>query len=147
MSGLITGSQARSMASSQWGVANRGLRTNRRGAFYYSCSSHGGYVIDSRCLTREELANVQQYLSPEIAHEIRRIDTGEAVKFRGPLTRRILKYHAGSERVHEVPIFFAEEDCAWAVIEKFTGIRTVNTPFNDPEPTFQRWYGPKGGTK
>lgn len=140
---MITASQARSMAETRWGTGGtHGYRTNRRGAFYYSCSSHGGYVIDARCLSPEEVQNLNQHLGMMQGYQATEIvnnKSGKVVKFRGPENYRTIRYYATSQTARQVPILFAEEDCDWAVVEYFTSIQLLNEP-RDPIPTLKRWY-------
>lgn len=136
---MITASQARSMAVSRWGTHATSARTNRRGAFYFSCSSHGGYIIDGRCLTLDETNNILKYLPAEFATEVFATNKPEvAVKFRGPDSNRNLTYYGHSQQTRQILIFYGEEDCAWSVIEKFTDIRMADSP--PPNQTFWDWY-------
>lgn len=52
---MLSRLQARAIAEQQWGDAGQGeVATNREGAYYFSCSSHGGFVIDNQALTGAE---------------------------------------------------------------------------------------------
>lgn len=120
---MIQHSHARTMAEQRWGRGGtHSYRTNRPGAFYFSCSGHGGFVIDARAFTEDELVQIREYLSPEIATEVVQNATGKIVRFRGPEGRRNLKYRMHSESVGYPEIFFAEEDADWSVVAVFAGI-------------------------
>lgn len=138
---LITAAQARSMAETRWGRGGTNSeRTNRRGAFYYSCSSHGGYVIDDRCLTGEERRAFCYHLPFGDALEIVDDATGKVVKFRGPEVYRAVSYRSHSQHADHPRIWFGEEDCDWALIEYFTGIRLLSALDRDPIPSLQLWH-------
>jgi hypothetical protein len=140
---MITASQARSMAETRWGKGGtHGYRTNRKGAFYYSCAGHGGYVIDGRCLSEAETAVLTEHISMGTnwkALEIYKLSTGKVTKFRGPENYRNARYCAVTETWRHIPIFFGEEDCDWAVVEHFTTIQIHGTKY-DPIPTLKEWY-------
>lgn len=140
---MITASQARSMAETRWGRGGtHGYRTNTRGTFYYGCSSHGGYVIDGRCLTDAARISICQHLQmPQAsATEILNIASQKVTQFRGPENYRTLRYNALTETHREVPIFFAEEDCDWAVIEFFTDIRVKGHENRDHRSVIETYY-------
>jgi hypothetical protein len=126
---MITASQARSMAETRWGVGGtHGYRTNRRGAFYYSCAGHGGYVIDARCLSDEEVQNLNEHIKMPggyTATEIVDDATGKVVKFHGPENYRTIRYYPSRQTALTPEIIFGEEDCDWAVVEKYTDIRRL----------------------
>lgn len=140
---MITASQARSMAETRWGSGGtHGYRTNRRGAFYYSCSSHGGFVIDSRCLTPQEIADFNKNrLQPLDALEIVESKTDKVVKFRGPEVYRTVSYRSYSQRSRNVPIFFAEEDCDWCIPVLFAGITAKGMTHEAAQETYQTSVG------
>ena len=136
---MITSSHARNMAEARWGRGGtNSQRTNRKGAFYYSCSGHGGFVIDARCLTPEENATMRKFLQPEIAHAVVRSD-GTVRRLRGPDGRQALKYQPGYETIQEIEIFFGEEDCDWAVPGIVAGIFAGKTTREDAIPSFLQW--------
>lgn len=48
------------IAEMLWGRGNtKSYKTNRKGAKFYTCSRGGGYVIDTRCLTLDEIDKVE----------------------------------------------------------------------------------------
>ncbi len=131
---------ARHIAKLSWGDVNAGYRTNRRGAYYYSCSGHGGYVVDSRCLSKHERASIDKYTTPYplrvlvqhrngkggdviIATDCREfIRCGNKASFRGKSHR--YSPSLGPIDWQEIPVYCFEEDCDWAILEKFTDIRS-----------------------
>ena len=137
---MITSAQARSMAEASWGRGGTSAsRTNRKGAFYFSCSGHGGFVIDARCLDERERALFRRYLGSETATEIVRAD-GSVRRLRGPLSQRSLKYYPGQGETHrEAEIFFAEEDCDWAVAVVVADIKVAGMTREEAVATFLRW--------
>lgn len=135
---MITTGQANSVAQTQWGKIHKYYKTNRKGAYFFDCSRHGGYIIDGRCLSLDETNNLLKYLEPEYATEAYNFPEGKVVGFRGPFSRMKLGYYCLTQRTRQIPIFYGEEDCAWSVIEKFTDIRTAAQ--TDPEQTFWNWY-------
>lgn len=55
----------RRIAESMWGRdGTTGYRTNRRGAYYYSCAGHGGYIVDADSLTASERSSIEKYIKP-----------------------------------------------------------------------------------
>lgn len=140
---MITHSQARSMAEARWGRGGtRSTKTNRTGAFYFSCSGHGGFVIDARCLSAEERARIEKYIAPEQATEVYRVEDNRVVKFRGPDSFRTLKYYSGSQSTRQVEIFFAEEDCDWAVPGVLAGIFAKGAEYDEALASFIKWQKP-----
>jgi hypothetical protein len=152
---------ARHIAKLSWGEVNESYRTNRRGAYYYSCSGHGGYVVDSRCLTPKERAKIDKYTQPYplrilvqhrdgsggdvvIGVDCREfISCGTKASFRG----KAYRYYPslGAIEWQELPVYIFEEDCDWAVLEKFTDIRSEGWGKDEVERrkainrTFKNW--------
>ncbi len=121
---ILTSNKARSFAETLWGRGGtNAYRTNRPGAFYYSCSGHGGYVVDGGVLTKEERAEIDKYVSPETVLVVTR--NGKPYFIQNPSTVRTQRYrvYTDSVKLRDYPIYFFEEDCDWAVLEKFTNIR------------------------
>jgi hypothetical protein len=140
---MITHSQARSMAEANWGRGGtKSSKTNRKGAFYFSCSSHGGFVIDGRCLSEKERTLMKKYLKPELANEVVRISDESVRRFRSPFSRRSLRYLYSTEEVRDVEIFFAEEDCNWAIPCLIAGISVEGMTRENALKTFKQWREP-----
>ena len=58
--------QARPIAELMWGRGGtNAMKTNRRGAYYFSCSSHGGYLVCAKDLTDAERRSLDPYIKPE----------------------------------------------------------------------------------
>lgn len=120
---LLTGSRARNFAETRWGRGGTtASRTNRPGAFYYSCSSHGGYIVDAKALTLDEYHKVQQYVKPEKCLVVVN-PKGKATFFQNPYRMTRARYgYNDQDQIIERKVFFFEEDSDWAVLEHLTGI-------------------------
>tara|TARA_R110002072_G_scaffold63430_3_gene157831 strand:+ start:2227 stop:2625 length:399 start_codon:yes stop_codon:yes gene_type:complete len=130
------------MAETRWGRGGtHGYRTNRRGAFYYSCSSHGGFVIDGRCLTPEETEAFTKHLPLEEADAVV-TPSGKIKSFRGPENwRKQLRYYPSlGQKVIQIPIFFAEEDCDWCVPVLYAGICIEGMTAEGAQRTFNKYH-------
>jgi len=141
---MITHSHARSMAEANWGRdGTNSRRTNRTGAFYFSCSSHGGYIIDGRALTEEERTALAAFREPVMTTDVYDPveDRVRAVFNPFSLRNRTVKTLAHWHQ-RDVEIWAFEEDCDWCLPVIFAGITTGG---NEPEHalgTFQRWMKP-----
>jgi hypothetical protein len=105
-------------------------RTNRTGAFYFSCSGHGGYVIDDRALTDAERDQLTAAgFKADACWGVRGQD-GSIVKVRHPHSevqhpRKVTFYPGrGEYQDNAIPVWVFEEDCDWAAVYVFTGIRS-----------------------
>ncbi|TGR74839.1 hypothetical protein EN836_33120 [Mesorhizobium sp. M1C.F.Ca.ET.193.01.1.1] len=140
---MLTHSQARSIAEAVWGTGGtHSTRTNRNGAFYFSCSSHGGFVIDARCLAHDEYARIRRYVDPEQAE-----DYGKAVNH--PYRRRSFKVtHAQLCNREDFEFFLLEEDCDWCLAPLMADIRTLDGRMTneDAQRTFDQWIAPRALT-
>lgn len=151
---VLTSAKARSFAETRWGRGGtHSSRTNRRGVYYFGCSGHGGYVVDGYALTEDERLEIIKYVQPEKCLMVYRVSDEKVTFLSNPFTMRTQKYRFNPdyhERVLDYPIYFFEEDCDWAVLEKFTDIRasmghSVNPDNHEQmvEDTFNRWHGNK----
>jgi len=146
----LTHSRARSFAETTWGTGGtHSYRTNRHGAYYFSCSGHGGYVVDAAALTAEERAAIDPYVKPMQSFYAERAG-GQCYFLMNPHSYRSRSYRVYSDTVTGYTgIYFFEEDCDWAVLEKFTDIRSagiIGTPEQRAESiegTFNRWCAPR----
>lgn len=123
------------IARMNWGEVNESYRTNRHGAYYCSCSGHGGYVVDSRCLSDKERRKINRYILPYnlrlfIQHRsdgdyVIGVNAGE-LQAQGPFRQRYYRYspHLGGIEWIDLPVYLFEEDCDWAILEKLTDIRS-----------------------
>ncbi|MFA6926804.1 MAG: hypothetical protein WCQ69_07405 [Bacteroidales bacterium] len=160
---------ARHIAEMSWGTGGTSsYRTNRRGAYYYSCSSHGGYVVDSRALSRKEIVEINQHIRPDnlrlylayedAGHEKREyviaVSYDEFYKHYTSHTQTpFVRIPKGMRSLGWVdhPVYLFEEDVAWSVLERITDIRETwrgeisedlrkEHEFTIKE-TFEKWYG------
>jgi hypothetical protein len=147
----LNASQARSLAEMYWGKhGTHAYRTNRKGAYYYSCSGHGGYIVNQNALTKEEIERLTDF-----GHKPEQVDVYEQdgtvifvnlSKFsQSNRTRRNINYDRSkgwpNKEYHS--FYFFEEDCAWAVLEFLTDVKLkdANRTKEDAEKTLKQWYG------
>lgn len=105
---MITHSQARNLAESRWGRGGTSSETTGHpGIFYFSCSSHGGFIIDGKAY---HLQGLQPQTVTAIVGK-----TGKVLKVRAPESRRTLGYYPslGQTCIDGYPVYYAEEDCDW----------------------------------
>lgn len=133
---MINSSQARNLAEARWGRGGTNAqRTNRKGAYYFSCSGHGGMIIDARCLTVTEYTNMKKFIKPEIIEAVTQ-SNGKVRRLRGPDGRQALTYHPSIEQILQHEVFYAEEDCDWAVPAIVAGIVAGTTARQDAIKSF-----------
>ena len=148
---------ARRIAEAMWGTGGtHSYRTNRRGAYYYSCAGHGGYVVDSRCLTDEEKKLIDEYHEVEVLQLLiqHRTDGDYVIgqdpsgdfKREGMPRKRTFRYNKGLGDVEwiSLDIYIFEEDCDWATLEKLTKVRAKHEMSDDKrqeyiDKTFAQW--------
>lgn len=141
----LTGKEARQIAQGCWGAGGtQAYKTNRRGAFYYSCASHGGYVISADCLTDSERELCERYGARK--ETATRYTSGNNSKLMHPYRTRGLKYRL-SATVTDIDFYLFEEDCQWCIPYLFCGI--TSSAFIDKETadraarsTFRHWINP-----
>lgn len=123
----LTSSRARALAEGNWGRGGtNSSRTNTKGAYYYSCSGHGGYVVDGAALTPEQRTEIEKYVQPQIVQCVVRGDTVDLME--NPFSNRAQRYPSRpGQTIVKHPIYFFEEDCDWAVLEKLTPIRRTES--------------------
>jgi len=142
---VLTSAKARSFAETLWGRGGTtAYRTNRRGAYYFSCSGHGGYVVGGGVLTEAERAEIDKYVKPELTAVAIVNETGKIRFFHNPVStrRRVSRWYPHTDTIfNEYPIYFFEEDCDWSVLEKFTNIRAggKNTDPAHIDKIFDTW--------
>lgn len=140
----LTSSRARSFAETRWGRNGTSVsKTTRKGVFYFSCSGHGGYVVDAERLSKEEYENISKYITPERCL-VNILDNKKIVFWQNPFSYRKQRYCTSSRHTQiEKEVFFFEEDCDWSILETFTNIRCVGHSHSDHEAirtqTFNRW--------
>lgn len=141
---LLTSAEARQIAESVWGRGGTSTkRTNTRGAFYFSCSGHGGFVIDARVLSDGQKAALEPFVTFD---PVTRYHNGN-----GKTYGIISKYRRNSFKApfdclkEEFQILLLEEDCEWALVYVFTDIRFRDSMSGDEElarETFWNWMDP-----
>ena len=137
--------QARPIAELMWGRGGtHTYKTNRRGAYYFSCSGHGGYIVCANDLTDAEKVKLEKYVKPVSINIIIQTQKDGKEYVVGvdntPLSRsgtaeRTYRYNRllGPARWGTFELYLFEEDCDWTILEKFTDIRLKP---QDDNPTF-----------
>jgi len=139
---MITHAQARSMAEAAWGTGGTtSRRTNRRGAFYFSCSGHGGFIVDASCLSDQEKSALEEYEAQQFTTGYFDPETQKLRRLVNPFraARRSFTISRSWERKN-IGIFAFEEDCAWCLPVIFAGIRTAGMTDEDALTSFSQWY-------
>jgi hypothetical protein len=139
----------RLIAQKMWGECNAAYRTNTKNAYYYSCAGHGGYIVKAEALTEEQKENISKFEKPLRIQEL----TDDNGKVWGTNYNDIPSSCRSQTRFKAPPnakwidkwFYVFEEDCAWAILEKFTNIRLKNSITTDDiiEKTFNQWYKEK----
>ncbi|KQS84296.1 hypothetical protein [Rhizobium sp. Leaf383] len=139
---MLTHNQARVIAEAVWGRGGTHSEpVNRPGAFYFSCSGHGGFVIDQRALKDEELLAI----SPHVNFEDARIYSwGKRKTLMHPYRTTGARVSAMA-REEDFKFFLLEEDCDWCLAYIFTGIRHRYKPAKEEaaQQTFDQWIKPR----
>jgi hypothetical protein len=133
---MLTSAEARSIARALWGEVNGSQRTNTKGAFWFDCSGHGGFIVSADIFGPTKREWIEKYVSVESA--IRYIGNKRSVLMHGYRTRGArLAYHS----TENVEFYIFEEDCAWAVAA-LAGITLKSAPdmADQAKDTFWRWY-------
>ena len=141
---FLTYSYARQIAEAHWGTGGtHSYSTNTTGAFNFSTSGHGGFVIDARVLTDEQRLSLRQFATPETVqiwmHNDKPCGLMHSAK------RTAIRISAQAIKT-EFEVFMLEEDCAWCLAYIFTPIRR-----RDDKPdtlqhavtTYDNWYNPE----
>jgi len=125
---FLTSSLARQTAEALWGRGGtKAYKTNRKGAYYFSCSGHGGFVISAEALSADEYNAISEFVKPEILTVYVANDDDRVLLAFHPYRRnsgKLRGYGPNGYRVVEEKIFLLEEDCNWALAVKFAGITT-----------------------
>lgn len=96
---------ARKIAEDLWEKGGTCLyETNRNGAYWFSCSSHGGYIVDENCLSLEERNRINEI--GIFSEDYNFVKNGEGI-------------------IGTFKAWVFEEDCAWSVLETLTDIRRI----------------------
>lgn len=134
---MLKSSEARSIAAALWGTVNTSYRTNTRGAYYYSCAGHGGFIVAEEAIPAHKREWVEKYVAKESA--IRYIGrSGKSTLMHGYRTRSTRMTYNQTE---SVSFYIFEEDCAYA-IAVMVGINLTKHPVKegDARLTFWNWY-------
>jgi len=141
---FLTSSLARQTAETMW---DRGgttaYKTNRKGAYYFSCSSHGGFVISAKALSAAEYEAISKFVTPEILSVYVDNETDNVLLAFHPFRRnsgKLRGYGPAGYRIVEEEIFLLEEDCDWALAVKFAGIMTKDMKPEAADKTFFNWF-------
>lgn len=140
----LTSSLARSTAEATWGRGGTSAyKTNRKGAYYFSCSGHGGFVISAKALTSTEYEALTKYIKPEVMTVYVANEDNSVLLAFHPFRLKSGKLpYAGpmGHRVEKEEIFLLEEDCAWSLAVVLLGITTKDMKKEAAEKTFYNWY-------
>lgn len=155
----INSSIARGLAEGSWGRGGTSAyKTNRKGAYYYSCSGHGGYIVDSAALSDEECAAIDKYNDNfGRAHEIDILvhdwnGVEMVIGWSNPYSYKSRRYrydrsYGTTPEWRKYEYYEFEEDCAWAMLEHLTDIRAEGSGWNEverkaaAEKTFNHYHG------
>jgi hypothetical protein len=136
----LSNPHARGIAEAMWGRGGTSsVRTNRRGAYYFSCSAHGGFVIDANAFTESERAAIDQYAKPEPATVY--LFRGAVETYMHPYRQRGNQVSSAATKI-QTHFYLFEEDCAWCLPVKFAGITTTQHTTAQAEISFWHWYDP-----
>lgn len=146
---LLTSAEARQIAEATWGRGGTTTyKTNTRGTFYFSCSGHGGFVIDARVLSDDQRARLAQFVSFDSATRYF-APYGRVYGLMTPYRSKSFKVPY-DHKTENFDIVLLEEDCAWSLAYVMTTIRRKDD-LDEPRATevavaaaktFWDWYDP-----
>jgi hypothetical protein len=141
---FLTSSLARATAEATWGRGGTtAYKTNRKGAYYFSCAGHGGFVISAKALTSAEYEALTKYVTPEVMTVYIDNETDTVLLAYHPFRQNSGKLRGvGSKgwRTEKEELFLLEEDCAWSLAVILAGIMTSDMTKEAAEKTFYNWY-------
>ena len=141
---FLTASLARQTAEATWGrLGTKAYKTNRTGAYYFSCSGHGGFVISAKALSPTEYEALSKYVTPEVMTVYVANEDNRVLLAFHPFRLKSGKLpYAGpmGHRVEKEEVFLLEEDCAWSLAVVLAGIMTKDMTKAAAEKTFYNWY-------
>ena len=133
----LNASIARRIAEAMWGRdGTHSIRTNRKGVYFYDCSSHGGFVVDAEALSNEEKKKIDEHVSSDNLHLLvqdrkdgKYIIGTSVCEFSNSQNKR-MKYltELGPVEWEMYPIYIFEEDMEWCVLIHLTDVKTNNSP-------------------
>lgn len=131
---MLKANEARSIATALWGKINVSYRTNKIGAYYFSCEGHGGFVVSAELLDCAPW--ITKYQEKETA---KRYIGGKKETLMHPYRTKSTRmlWHT----VKTVEFFVFEEDCAYA-LAVLAGINLKENPIKegDARKVFWDWY-------
>lgn len=140
----LTSALARATAEATWGRGGTtAYKTNRKGAYYFSCSGHGGFVISAKALTSAEYEAISKYVTPELMTVYLDNETDSVLLAYHPFRQNAGKLRGvGSKgyRAEKEELFLLEEDCDWSLAVVLAGIMTPDMTKEAAEKTFYNWY-------
>lgn len=108
---MLKSSEARSIAHALWGKVNNTEKTNVKGAYWFNCEGHGGFIVAAEAIEENNRVWVENYIKKESA--IRYVArSGKSVLMHGYRTRSARLAYYMTENVE---FYIFEEDCAWAI--------------------------------
>ena len=141
---FLTASLARQTAEATWGRGGTtAYKTNRKGAYYFSCAGHGGFVISAKALSPAEYKALAKYVTPEVMTVYVANEDDTVLLAFHPFRSKSGKLpYAGpmGHRVEKEEVFLLEEDCAWSLAVVLAGIKTPDMTEEAAEKTFYNWY-------
>ena len=141
---FLTASLARQTAEATWGRGGTtAYKTNRTGAYYFSCSGHGGFVISAKALSAAEYNLISNYVTPDVMTVYVANEDNRVLLAFHPFRLKSGKLpYAGpmGHRVEKEEIFVLEEDCAWSLAVEFAGIMTTGMTKEAAKESFFNWY-------
>lgn len=140
----LTASLARQTAEARWGRGGTtAYKTNRKGAYYFSCAGHGGFVLSAKALSPAEYEAIAKYVTPEVMTVYVANEDNSVLLAFHPFRLKSGKLpYAGpmGHRVEKEEVFLLEEDCAWSLAVMLAGIMTTDMTKEAAAKTFYNWY-------
>jgi hypothetical protein len=153
---IFNASHARNLAETKWGRSHLGhsttrIPTNRKGAYWFNCANGAGFIIDARCLTDQEKADLDAYHQPHMSTEC--YDENYRVQFRTNPYVAQMDQIKSDRKVQQfwgtvkVPVYafrgyqkFSERE--WCLPVLLAGIKTETQDIETALQDFQIAYNP-----
>jgi hypothetical protein len=140
----LTSAIARATAEAYWGRGGTtAYKTNRKGAYYFSCAGHGGFVLSAKSLSSAEYEALSKYVTPEVMTVyVANEDNSVLLAFHPFRSKSGKLPYAGpmGHRAEKEEVFMLEEDCAWSLAVMLAGIMTPSMTKEAAAKTFYDWY-------
>lgn len=140
----LTGAIARRIAEVMWGTGGTSAyKVPVKGAYYYACSGHGGFVAETKLFTEEQLKHlpteelnilVQNQNGTDVVIAVSTYGIGYSWRQRYP--KYYTKYSVPRWKKYKVVVL--EEDCNWALFAHFLGIESLPKELNANEEDVRR---------